>query len=112
LPTSAATRTCRCPPAASPRSSPSTSNCCWRCGAPRSEPRTTNLLFDLVVAAHHGAFDDHAAVARLLRADTTVHDGRTVALRSIADPRPRRGSYSSLRDTTLLNDLARQKGPL
>lgn len=72
----------------------------------------TNLLFDLVVAAHHGAFDDHAAVARLLREDTTAHDGWTVALRSIADPRPRKGSYSSLRDTTLLNDLARSKGLL
>ena len=74
---------------------------------------STNLLFGLVVvAAHHGAFDDPAAVARLLRADTTAHDGWTVALRSIADPRPRRGSYSSLRDTTLLNDLARSKGLL
>lgn len=72
----------------------------------------TNLLFDLVVAAHHGAFDDHAQVARLLREDMTAHDGWTVALRSIADPRPRKGSYSSLRDTTLLNDLARQRGLL
>ena len=72
----------------------------------------TNLLFDLVVAAHHGAFDNHAEVARLLRADTTAHDGWTVALRSISDPRPRRGSYSSLRDTTLLNDLAKERGLL
>lgn len=72
----------------------------------------TNLLFDLVVAAHHGAFDNHADVARLIRADTTAHDGWTVALRSIADPRPKRGSYSSLRDTTLLNDLAKERGLL
>jgi len=72
----------------------------------------TNLLFDLVVAAHHGGFDDHAVVAQLLRTDTTAHDGWTVPLRSIADPRPRKGSYSSLRDTTLLNDLARERGLL
>lgn len=72
----------------------------------------TNLLFDLAVAAHHGAFDDPADVAALLRADTAATDGWTVALRSIADPRPRRGSYSSLRDTTLLSDIAEARGLL
>ena len=72
----------------------------------------TNLLLDLVVAHHHDAFDNHAAVAKLLRDDTTDHDGWAVALRSIADPKPRKGSYSSLRDATLLNDLARERGVL
>jgi len=72
----------------------------------------TNLLFDLAVAAHHGAFDNPGEVAALLRADTAPNGGWTVALRSIADPRPRRGSYSSLRDTTLLSDLAHARGLL
>lgn len=70
----------------------------------------TNLLFDLVVAAHHGAFDHPDEVAALLRADTANSGGWTVALRTISDPRPNRGSYSSLRDTTLLSDLATQRG--
>lgn len=72
----------------------------------------TNLLFDLVVADHHGAFDNSADVVRLLREDTAPHGGWTVPLRSIADPRPRNGAYSSLRDTTLLNDLAAERGLL
>ena len=70
----------------------------------------TNLLFDLVVAAQHGAFDHPEEVAALLRADTADTGGWTVALRTISDPRPNRGSYSSLRDTTLLSDLASQRG--
>ena len=48
----------------------------------------TNLLFDLAVARHHGAFDDIGEVTRLLRDDTTSHEGWTVPLRSVADPRP------------------------
>jgi len=70
----------------------------------------TNLLFDLVVARQHGAFDNLNDVARLLREDTERHDGWTVALRSIADPRPAKAVYSSLRDATLLNTLAKQRG--
>lgn len=72
----------------------------------------TNCLFDLVVAAHHGAFDDTTDIVRLLREDTTAHDGWAPPLRAIADPRPRRGRNSSLRDTALLNDLARERGLL
>lgn len=70
----------------------------------------TNLLFDLAVARHHGAFDDIGAVAKALRDDMTGHDGWTVALRSIADPRPPQGTYSSLRDNTLIAALAKQRG--
>jgi hypothetical protein len=73
----------------------------------------TNMLFDLAVAASHGAFDDHAAVAELLREDASRHGGWTIPLRSIDDPRPLRGkAYSSLRDVTLLSQIAEQKGLL
>lgn len=70
----------------------------------------TNMLLDLVVARHHGVFDDHAPVIRLLRDDNTAHGGWTVPLRSISDPRPIGGTYSSLRDTTLLHSLAADRG--
>lgn len=70
----------------------------------------TNLLFDLVVARQHGAFDNLSEVGKLLRLDGEAHEGWTVPLRAIADPRPRGGVYSSLRDTTLLNTLAKRKG--
>lgn len=70
----------------------------------------TNLLFDLVVARQHGAFDNLGEVAKLLRHDTEQHDGWTVPLRAVSDPRPRGGSYSSLRDTTLLSRLAKREG--
>jgi len=70
----------------------------------------TNALFDLVVARSHHAFDDLATVARHLRADAEPHGGWTVALRSIDDPQPEKGRYSSLRDTTLLGSLAASRG--
>jgi hypothetical protein len=70
----------------------------------------TNLLLDLVVARQHGAFDNLGDVANLLRQDAAAHGGWTVALRTIADPRPRGGSYSSLRDATLINTLASERG--
>ena len=70
----------------------------------------TNLLFDLAVARHHGAFDDIGEVTKALRNDMTGHDGWTVALRSIADPRPPQGTYSSLRDSTLVSSLVRERG--
>lgn len=70
----------------------------------------TNLLLDLAVARHHGAFDDLGDIVKLLRGDTTEHDGWTVPLRRIADPKPRKGTYSSLRDITLLDSLAKQRG--
>ena len=70
----------------------------------------TNLLFDLVVARQHGAFDNLGEVAKLLRADTEQHQGYAVPLRAIADPRPRGATYSSLRDTTLLSKLADERG--
>lgn len=72
----------------------------------------TNTLFDLVVAAHHGALDDTSEVVRLLRRDTAAYDGWAPPLRAIADPRPPRGRNSSLRDVTLLNDLAAERGLL
>lgn len=70
----------------------------------------TNLLFDLVVARNHDAFDNLGEVARLLRTDSEQHQGWSVPLRSIADPRPEGGVYSSLRDSTLLTTLAAQRG--
>ncbi len=70
----------------------------------------TNLLLDLVIAHHHGAFDHLDKVAAQLRADTAESAGWTVPLRAIADPRPHHGSYSSLRDATLLADLAESRG--
>jgi len=70
----------------------------------------TNNLFDLVVAREHEAFDDPSAVAALLRGDAGPHGGWTVPLRAVADPRPRGGRYSSLRDATLLASLATERG--
>ena len=70
----------------------------------------TNLLFDLVVARNHDAFDSLGEVAKLLRVDSERHQGWSVSLRSIADPRPKGGTYSSLRDATLLTTLAKQRG--
>lgn len=70
----------------------------------------TNLLLDLVVARHHGAFDNLNDVAKLLRGDTEPNGGYTIALRTIADPRPIGGTYSSLRDATLLATVAKQRG--
>jgi hypothetical protein len=70
----------------------------------------TNTLMDLAVARAHGAFDDLAEVATLLRDDTDPAGGWTVPLRSVADPRPRSGRYSSLRDPTLLTTLAAERG--
>jgi hypothetical protein len=69
----------------------------------------TNHLLDLVVALEHGAFDNLAEVARQLRDDATGHGGWTVPLRDVADPRPA-GGYSSLRDPTLLAEVAKQRG--
>lgn len=70
----------------------------------------TNHLFDLVVAEQHGAFNDLSDVAALLRADGQRHGGWTVPLRTVSDPRPPQGNYSSLRDTTLLDTLAVERG--
>ncbi len=72
----------------------------------------TNRLLDLVVARDHGVFDDLSEVARSLRADAEGAEGWTVPLRAIADPRPKKSSYSSLRDTVLIEDLARARGLL
>lgn len=70
----------------------------------------TNNLFDLVVAREHGEFDNLADVARRLRTDATSHDGHGMPLRLISDRRPDKGRYSSLRDATLLAELANQRG--
>lgn len=70
----------------------------------------TNALLDLVVAQLHGAFIRPSRVTELLRRDAASHGGYTVALRSIADPYPVGGRYSSLRDPTLLASLARARG--
>lgn len=69
----------------------------------------TNHLFDLVVAEQHGAFNNLSDVAALIRADGQAHGGWTVPLRTVSDPRPPRGTYSSLRDTTLLDTLAAER---
>jgi hypothetical protein len=70
----------------------------------------TNHLFDLVVCRDHHAFDNIAHVADLLREDVRAHDGNTVALRSVRDPRPPGGYYSSLRDEHLLYRIAKERG--
>lgn len=70
----------------------------------------TNHLLDLVVALEHGAFDNLAEVARQLRDDAAGHGGWTVPLRDVSDPRPADGYYSSLRDPTLLAEVAKQRG--
>lgn len=70
----------------------------------------TNTLLDLAVAREHGAFDDLAEVARLLRRDATREGGFAPPLRAVADPIGTRGRYSSLRDVTLLHHLAEAKG--
>ena len=70
----------------------------------------TNRLFDLAVAREHGAFDDLSDVVTLLRQDAQTADGYTVPLRSISDPRPRKGRYSSLRDSLLISELAEARG--
>ncbi|NMM23901.1 MAG: hypothetical protein HHJ11_10445 [Phycicoccus sp.] len=76
----------------------------------------TNRLFDLVIAREHGAFDDLSAVVQVLRKDAEnavgIHGkaGWAVPLRAIADPRPEDGRYSSLRDATLIMELAQRRG--
>lgn len=72
----------------------------------------TNNLFDLVVCRSEGMFGDLNAVAALIEADEIPFGGWTVPLRAIADPRPRRGRYSSLRDEALMTALAEEKGLL
>lgn len=70
----------------------------------------TNTLLDLAVAREHGAFDNLADVARLLRRDATREGGFAPPLRAVADPIGTRGKYSSLRDVTLLHHLAESRG--
>lgn len=76
----------------------------------------TNHLFDLVVAREHDAFAHPDDVIRALRAETESRTGRrgvggyAVSLRTIDDPRPETGHYSSLRDATLLASLAESRG--
>ncbi len=70
----------------------------------------TNTLLDLAVAREHGAFDDLAEVARILRTDATGEAGWAPPLRSVADPGGTKGRYSSLRDATLLTHLAAARG--
>jgi hypothetical protein len=70
----------------------------------------TNRLFDLLIAREHGAFVELGDVIALLRADATPAGGWTVPLRDIADPRPAKGRYSSLRDNLLVTELAEKRG--
>jgi hypothetical protein len=76
----------------------------------------TNRLLDLVIAREHGAFDDIPAVAATLRADAVsvvgAHSRRrgwAPPLRSICDPSPEEGRYSSLRDPLLVLELAEER---
>jgi hypothetical protein len=72
----------------------------------------TNSLLDLAVCRAEGAFVDLNAVAALIEADELPWGGWTVPLRAIADPRPRRGRYRSLRDEALLISVAEERGLL
>lgn len=70
----------------------------------------TNTLLDLAVARRHGAFDDLAAVTHRLRDDSKDASGWAPPLRAVSDPAGPTGRYSSLRDATLLNHLAQERG--
>jgi len=70
----------------------------------------TNRLFDLLIAREHGAFIDLGDVITLLRDDATPEGGWAVPLRDIADPRPRKGRYTSLRNNLLITELAESRG--
>lgn len=70
----------------------------------------TYRLLDLIVARGHRSFDDLNTVAAMLRGDAEPDGGRSTPLRHVADPRPRRGRYSSLRDATLVYELAKDRG--
>ena len=69
----------------------------------------TNRLFDLVVCADHGLFDDAALVSRLLREDNEQSAGWATGLRACADRRVG-APYSSLRDVQMLRERARKAG--
>ena len=74
--------------------------------------RTNNLL-DLVVVREHDGFVRLKDVARLIEADEMPHGGRTVPMRSIADPSPRgQERYRSLRDEFQMNAIAADRGLL
>ncbi len=73
----------------------------------------TNSLLDLVVVRANDGFLDLNAVARLIEADELPHGGRTVPMRSVADPSPRgRPRYRSLRDEFQMNAVAAERGLL
>ena len=74
--------------------------------------RTNNLL-DLVVVRATDGFVNLNDVARLIEADELPHGGRTVPMRSVADPRPRgQVRYRSLRDEYQMNAVAAERGLL
>jgi hypothetical protein len=70
----------------------------------------TNRLMDLLIAREHGAFIELGDVVSLLSADATAEGGWTVPLREIADARPVKGRYSSLRDSLLVAEIAEARG--
>lgn len=70
----------------------------------------TNRLFDLLIAREHGAFVDLTDVVTLLRNDALTEGGWTVPLRDIADARPGKGRYNSLRDNLLITEIAESRG--
>lgn len=70
----------------------------------------TNRLLDLIVARGHKSFDDLNTVAAMLRADAMTDGGHSTPLRHVADPKPLRGRYSSLRDATLVSELVKDRG--
>ena len=70
--------------------------------------RTNNLL-DLVVIRSEDGFLDINALARFIEAEEIPHGGRTVPMRSVADPRPTRGRYASLRDEATMNAVADER---
>jgi hypothetical protein len=71
----------------------------------------TNNLMDLVVVRANDGFVHQNDVARLIEADEVPHRGRTVPMRSVADPSPRgQRRYRSLRDEFAMNALAADRG--
>jgi hypothetical protein len=78
----------------------------------------TNALLDLAVARAQGAFVNLDDVAHLIRQDNEAHGGWAPTPRAVTDPQPhlvpgsdakRRRTYSSLRNPTLVTELAKHR---
>lgn len=80
----------------------------------------TNRLVDLVVCKAHNMFDDHGAIAEILRDDVASHHGWRTVTRDLDDRQPQKRAsesgqqlkqprYKSLTDTFLIERIAIEK---